>query len=152
MYWGHVDIHRRHLPHWEGAGAFYFVTWTVARPQSPLSAPERDIIADAIRHFADERYGLSAWVVMDDHVHVLVRPYHGWSLSRILHSWKSFSAHQIVRAGGRPAPVWQDESLGRIVRDDDEFKRFVCYIVENPQRRWPGTTGYDWVWSREGSG
>ena len=142
-----VDTRRRHLPHWEGAGAVYFVTWSLARPQAALSEAERDVVVEALRHFVDDRYGLSAWVVMDDHVHVLVRPFHGWALSRILHSWKSYTAHQIVRAHGRSAPVWQDESYDRIVRDEGELAKFTAYIVENPQRRWPTITGYRWVWS-----
>ena len=146
MYWGMVDTRRRHLPHWEGAGAIYFVTWSLARPQAVLSADERDLVVDALRHFADDRYGLSAWVVMDDHVHVIVRPFHGWSLSRILHSWKSYTAHQIVRAGRRAAPVWQNESYDRIVRDEDEMTRFTGYIVENPRRRWPELTEYKWMY------
>jgi REP element-mobilizing transposase RayT len=145
MFWGHLETRRRHLPHWEGAGAVYFVTWSLARQQRTMSAAERGIVANALRHFEGDRYGLAAWVVMDDHVHVIVRPFHGWSLSRILHSWKSYTAHELVRERERTSPVWLDESYDRIVRDEEELARFTTYIVKNPQRRWPALTEYEWV-------
>ena len=52
-------------------------------------------MADALRHFDGERYHLEAFVVMPNHVHVLVQLKPGHSLSEILHSWKSFAVHQI---------------------------------------------------------
>jgi hypothetical protein len=38
-----------------------------------LRRPEiADLVADALCHFEDERYSLSAWVVMPNHVHVVL--------------------------------------------------------------------------------
>jgi hypothetical protein len=46
------------------------------------------LIAGALRHFEDQRYTLGAWVVMPNHVHVVVRPKPSHALSGILKSWK----------------------------------------------------------------
>lgn len=55
-------------------------------------------------HFNDTRYRLHAWVVMPNHFHVLVQPLNDWLLSKIVASWKKFSAKKILeysrRAGG----------------------------------------------------
>jgi REP element-mobilizing transposase RayT len=123
----------------------YFVTWRLASNQPPLTVFERDHVAETIRHFADSRYELFAYVVMDDHVHALVEPHRDHDLERLLHSWKSFSAHSIRRAA---APLWQREYFDRIVRDEQEFDALVQYIVQNPYNRWPGVTAYPWVWCR----
>jgi REP element-mobilizing transposase RayT len=45
-----------------------------------------------------------AWVVMPNHVHALFRPFEGWSLAAILHSWKSFTANQANTILGRCGP------------------------------------------------
>jgi len=49
------------------------------------------IVVDSLRHFDSQRYVLDAFVAMPNHVHVLVQPAKDYSLSDILHSWKSSS-------------------------------------------------------------
>jgi REP element-mobilizing transposase RayT len=83
---------------------------------------------------------------MDDHVHIIVTPSEGWSLSSLLHSWKSYTAHQIQKAGARQAPIWQDECYDRIVRSEGELSAYLRYIRDNPLKRWPGQTNYRWLW------
>jgi REP element-mobilizing transposase RayT len=135
---------RRNLPHLRRAGATYFLTWSLADRRSGLSPTERDTVFNAIKHFDGSRYELLAVVVMDDHVHVLVRPFPGEPLSKIVHSWKSFSSHVLVKAG-RAAPVWLDEYRDSIVRDPEHLAHAARYIVKNPVQKWPETTRYPWV-------
>src|SRR5881394_2392275 len=47
------------------------------------------IVVSALRHFDRDRYLLDAFVVMPNHVHVLVQLAKGQALADILHSWKS---------------------------------------------------------------
>ena len=72
---------------------------------------------------------------MDDHVHVIVAPRPGFELSSLLHTWKSFTSHQLVKSLGRVALVWLDESCDRIIRDEQELTEKAHYILTNPQRR-----------------
>jgi REP element-mobilizing transposase RayT len=140
-------FYRRRLPHLRCNGAVYFVTWRLAEHQQPLTAIERDCVAGALKHFAGERYELFGYVVMDDHVHVVLGPLHGERLERLVHSWKSYCAHRIRRPGQRP--LWQREYFDRVLRDQHELDGFVQYILQNPGTRWPGVTDYPWVWCRE---
>jgi REP element-mobilizing transposase RayT len=103
----------------------------------------------AIRKFDGHRYELAAYVVMDDHVHALLAPLAPYELQGILHSWKSFTAHQ-MQHGHKPfGRVWQDEYFDRIIRDDHEFAQKAEYIVGNPRKRWPQVQEYPWVWPPE---
>ena len=90
------------------------------------------IVEGSLLHFQGERYALSAWCVMPNHVHVVVTPFSDHSLSRILHSWKSFSAHEINRLLGNTGSVWEEESFDHLVRNERELERFVHYTESNP--------------------
>ncbi|HEV2804949.1 MAG TPA: carbamoyl-phosphate synthase large subunit [Chthoniobacterales bacterium] len=91
------------------------------------------VVAHALAHFDRERYVLDTWVIMPNHVHVLVQPATGHALPDILHSWKSFTAKEINRLCGSKGTIWQDENYDRIVRDFDELQRLRSYISRNPE-------------------
>jgi len=60
------------------------------------------LVQDALLHFDGERYRLLAWVVMPNHVHVLIEPASGCRVAKIVQSWKSFTGRRIgewVREG-----------------------------------------------------
>ena len=137
--------YRRKLPHWRMLGAVYFVTWRLAKDQPPLHPEDRTLVVDAIRYFDGKRYEVLAYVVMDDHVHVLVQPLGQNELEQILHSWKSFTANGLRRLRERAAPVWQEEYFDRIVRNDSDLMEKAQYIMGNPLKRWPECTDYAWM-------
>ena len=91
-------------------------------------------VAAALRHFDGERYALGHFVVMPNHVHVLVRPLAGHTLSEILKSWKSFTASEINQSLGRTGTLWQDESFDHIVRTPQALEQFAEYIRQNPAK------------------
>jgi REP element-mobilizing transposase RayT len=100
----------------------------------------RAIVANALPHFDGARYWLDAWVVMPNHVHVVLTPLAGYDLSAILHSWKSFTSHAILKLlPGWEGPLWQKESFDHIVRDADHLQRFRAYIANNSRGLPPGT-------------
>jgi REP element-mobilizing transposase RayT len=92
------------------------------------------VVEEALQCFEGERYVLSGYVVMPNHVHVLVRPIQGHILKEILHSWKSFTAHKLNAALGRTGKVWQNESFDCIVRNAAQLDKYAAYIVENPAK------------------
>jgi type I restriction enzyme R subunit len=171
------------LPHWNQAGAIYFVTFRLADslPQEKLKiySQEREfwlannpephsleqnaeyyerfpkrlqewldagygsmilkdpmtnrIVTDAIRHFDGNRYTLDEFVVAANHVHALLTPHEGHELGQILHSWKSFTAKEILKlpvaSGLSTNPnVWQKESWDHIVRSERSLEKFREYI------------------------
>ena len=138
--------YRRRLPHWRLSGATYFVTWRLASGQQDLTPSERTLLVQALKHFEHQRYELAAYVVMNDHVHVVVTPLAERRLEEILRSWKSYTARTFQRETGRHGNVWLVESFDRIVRDDAELLEKAQYILNNPRKRWPEIMEYPWVW------
>ncbi|MGA2115524.1 MAG: transposase [Bryobacteraceae bacterium] len=99
-----------------------------------LRQPEiATLVAEAIDYHARDlqRYQLHAYVVMANHVHLLVTPL--VDVSTLLQSLKRFTAREANRLLGQTGQAfWQDESYDRLVRDEDEFQRIVRYIEWNP--------------------
>ena len=135
----------RNLPHWRQTNAVYFVTWRLHPSQTPLAALERDLVQAAITWFEHSRYALSSYVVMDDHVHVLVQPYRTHRLENIVGAWKGYSSKRIIQATDRRTPLWQPGYFDRIVRDERELAQKSAYVQNNPFKRWPELSRYPWM-------
>jgi adenine-specific DNA-methyltransferase len=93
-----------------------------------------EIVANAIKYFDGKRYELDEWVVMPNHVHVLVKPFENYSISDITHSWKSFSANEINKNINSSGQLWMHESYDHIVRNEKAFRAIKNYIKQNPQK------------------
>ncbi len=89
------------------------------------------MIEQALLHFDGDRYRLGSYVIMANHVHVLVSPLPGNGLADILHSWKSFTANELNKSTGEKGAVWQDESYDHIVRSLEQLAFYEGYIRKN---------------------
>jgi REP element-mobilizing transposase RayT len=114
-----------------------------------LRDPEiADVVAGAIRHFSGKRYELHAWVIMPNHVHAVLRPLGMYTLSALLHSWKSFTASEANRRLHRAGqPFWQTESYDHLIRDDADLHRCCHYTTMNPVNARFCVHPEAWVWS-----
>jgi|WetSurMetagenome_2_1015567.scaffolds.fasta_scaffold356264_1 hypothetical protein len=88
-------------------------------------------VQDSLLHFDAERYRLLAWSVMPNHVHVLVETMGGFALSRVLCSWKSYTAKEANRVLGRSGRFWHPEYFDRYIRDGAHYANAVSYIEAN---------------------
>jgi REP element-mobilizing transposase RayT len=57
------------------------------------------IVQDSLLFGDGDRYHLFAWVVMPNHVHVLIEQIPGWPMSKVVQSWKRHTSRQIHRLG-----------------------------------------------------
>ncbi len=96
----------------------------------------RKILEDALNYFNGTRYLLHAFVIMPNHVHLLIEPLADNKLIDILHSIKSFSANQINKALNRNGTLWQKESFDRIIRNETHYHNTVKYIQGNADALW----------------
>lgn len=141
-----------------------------------LADPEiAEMVQASLLHFDSQRYRLIAWVVMPNHVHNLVEPLNGWSIARIVASWKKFTARTIcdhlraypgnanlpigalrrgaskhthaIQENGVPRPVWHREYWDRYIRNAKHFSQAVAYIHENPVKAGLVPKPEDWQWS-----
>ncbi|MGO4882498.1 MAG: transposase [Bryobacteraceae bacterium] len=91
-------------------------------------------------------YRLRAWVLMINHVHILIYPVA--PLPRITKAIKNFSARRANAILGHSGqPFWQDESYDHWVRSAEEMEKIVRYIEGNPVAAGLVSRPEDWRWS-----
>lgn len=127
---GTLKISHRRLPHWRLKASTYFVTFRVA--EGRLNTEEITLVRDHILSGDERYYALIAAVVMPDHVHLLLIPCTGFSLSRILKGIKGVTARRVNHRRDTRGRLWQDESFDRIVRDQPELQEKLKYMFNNP--------------------
>jgi REP element-mobilizing transposase RayT len=89
---------------------------------------------------------LHAWVVMPNHVHLLLTPKIVPSVA--LRRLKGASARKANRLLGLTGqPFWQDESYDHLVRTQQGFERIENYILQNPVRAGLATIEEAHPWS-----
>jgi REP element-mobilizing transposase RayT len=91
-------------------------------------------------------YQLHAFVVMPNHVHLLLAPH--VTPSRLLKPLKGCTAREANRILGRTGePFWQRESYDHWVRGGAEFERIRRYIENNPVKAGLVAQASDYPWS-----
>lgn len=160
--------HRKLVKHYPTPGVCHELTWSCSGMRHALShADRRDLVQDAIRR-STERLGFAAlaFVVMTNHVHLLVRPrLPEYDLPGLLYAIKkpsSFQVKQLMRfqqdpdldsfmvverPGKTVFRLWQegpgyDRNLGQ-----DTLNASVRYIHLNPVRRGLCARAVEWRWS-----
>jgi putative transposase len=94
----------------------------------------RQIIAENLHHQNEVSYQLEAYVVMPNHVHVLVGIPGRDVMKRLCRNWKNYTAKKINAHLGSEGQFWQWESFDHIVRSAASLEKFRHYILENPQK------------------
>jgi REP element-mobilizing transposase RayT len=105
------------------------------------------MVQDALRHFDGRRYKLLAWVIMPNHVHVMVEQMAGYPLGDVIHAWKSFTAKEANKQLGASGSFWEPDYFDRFIRDQAHFDIAVHYIHENPVKAGLVASAEGWQWS-----
>jgi type I restriction enzyme R subunit len=90
------------------------------------------IVEDTLRHFHEKQYQLDSYVIMPNHVHVVVRLRPGFKLPIVVKAWKSVSSRKLSVLLGVKPPIWQGEYWDRLVRNQAHLDRCRSYIADNP--------------------
>jgi len=114
-----------------------------------LRRPEiAELVCAALRYFQGQRYLVKAWVVMPNHVHAVVWPMPGCTVSGIVQSWKrqtAREANKLLRRTG--LAFWQPEPFDHWIRNDEEHARCCRYVVNNPVKAGLCAVPQTWRWS-----
>jgi putative transposase len=116
------------------SGHYYFLTTCVAGRRRIFTNRKRTIVVlDAIRWLhAAGRFFVDAAVVMPEHLH-LVGQLGESTLAKVMHTLKSYSAYRLALAGVE-TPVWQEGYHDHELRDDEDYRTRVRYVLQNPLR------------------
>jgi REP element-mobilizing transposase RayT len=90
------------------------------------------VIQNALFHFDGQRYRLHSWVVMPNHIHILLTPAAGYGIPGIVHSLKSFTSNEANRLLDRKGEFWHVDYYDRYIRTEEHYYRTVEYIEMNP--------------------
>ena len=94
---------------------------------------------------------LHEYVVMPNHVHLLIRPIR--HLSQVTKWIKGASARMANQCLGRTGqPFWQDDSFDHWVRNEPEFEKIRNYIRNNPVHAGLVCEPEQWPYSSAGRG
>ncbi|MBC7796276.1 MAG: transposase [Pyrinomonadaceae bacterium] len=106
-----------------------------------------EIVRDSLQKFDGERYKLISWIIMPNHIHLLLKPLNGWELSKILQSFKSFTAQEANKFLNRSGKFWMREYFDRYIRDYEHFEKVFRYIENNPVKAGFCENPEDWEFS-----
>lgn len=71
---------------------------------------------------------------MPDHLHFVIQ-LKDTTLSRLMHSLKSYTSNEINKALGRRGQVWERQYYERGIRNEESLMEVVKYCLENPVRK-----------------
>jgi putative transposase len=113
-----------------GAGTYFVTSATFNRRRLFQIAINAELFLETLQQYRHAgHYKLHAFVVMPDHIHLLLSP-QGIALERVMALIKGGFSHQL----GSKLPVWQRGFTDHRIRDGNEFRMRRQYIHENPVR------------------
>jgi putative transposase len=129
-------------------GHCYFVTTTVSGRRPLFRNPENaSILLQVIYNQRKrKRFYLLGFVIMPEHLHLMIVPRQGNELSFIMQEVKKGSARLINSLGVRDDPeyyqrnskrgkVWMDKYYESIIRSEEDFSQRLEYMANNPVKR-----------------
>ena len=84
---------------------------------------------------------------MPNHVHLLTSVMADHSLPEVMHSFKSYAAHEANKMLSRSGQFWMEDYFDRYIRDADHFANTVRYIESNPVKAKLCAKPEDWPFS-----
>ena len=112
------------------AGTYFVTSATFNRRRLFQIAANAELFLATLQRYRHAgHYKLHAFVVMPDHIHLLLSP-QGVALERVMALIKGGYSHQL----GSKLPVWQRGYTDHRVRDRNEFEIRRQYIHDNPVR------------------
>jgi REP element-mobilizing transposase RayT len=133
--WFSTKIHRRNLPHWELKGSTYFITTRVDSKvgKSFLNAEAAWLMVSVLCREHKQKYLLQAYVVMPDHMHLIIKPINENKLAQIMQSLKGSAAYVINKLLKRTGKFWQTENFDHLIRDAVGLRDKWDYIKKSCQ-------------------
>ena len=130
------------------ADRFFFVTCRLAPGRRTLDESELNILTAVIGE-RRKTYGflITAWVLLPDHWHAILYPYHPLTVSDLMHGIKVSSASRINKGRNEAGCLWQPRFFDRALRTVKEYHEACAYIHQNPVKAGLVARAENWMWS-----
>jgi putative transposase len=109
----------------------YFVS-TQTEDRKPFFRHERwaRLMLSTLSHYDGTGYKLHAYVVMPDHLHLLISPFESVGKSvQLIKGGFSFRAKRELEWNGE---TWQPGFTDHRIRDEEDWRKHLAYIQNNP--------------------
>jgi len=133
------------LQRYQEDGDLHFITFSCYQRQPFLADPDARHTFERALERVRQWYGLLVWgyVVMPEHVHLLVSEPERGRLATALQMLKQIVSHEL----GDGTPFWHVRYYDFNVWSDKKRIEKLRYIHRNPVRRGLVTKPEDWAWS-----
>ena len=91
-----------------------------------------ELLPDVVSHYRSRAYLLHEFVVMPDHVHILMTP--NVSLEKAIQFIKGGFSFRVKKELGSNLEIWQKGFSDQRIRDSADFAEHVLYIHQNPMK------------------
>ena len=120
--------------HRTAPGCTYFVTTKTWGGRSLFQVAETaEIVVEVLlRHRAAGAYHLHEFVLMPNHLHLLLTPGRTTTLEKAMQLIKGASSYEIHKRRGTRMAVWQPSFFESTIRDAQDFRAQADYIRLNP--------------------
>jgi putative transposase len=113
-----------------------------------LDDADRHAYLSALREAAAlQRVAVHAYVLMDNHIHLLVTPPTAEALSKMLQALGRRYVSAFNRRHGRAGTLWEGRFRATVLESGPHVLTCMRYIEQNPQRLIPPTAATDYLWS-----
>ena len=118
-------------------GGTYFVTTNSWQRRAVFRKPEwADIVERKVfEHREKGEYLVHRYVIMPDHLHVILTPGCSTTLERAAQLIKGGSSDDIGRAFQTHLPIWQPGFTQHLIRDGADYESHVGYIDANAVKK-----------------
>lgn len=106
-----------------------------------------EIFVNKLSAMRDTKFRLKAWIIMPNHIHLLITPCAGKSVPRIMQSIKGATARDANIFLKRTGAFWMRDYFDRFIRDYEHFIKAFNYIENNPVKAGLCTKKSDWKYS-----
>jgi putative transposase len=115
------------------AGTYFVTTDTWQKHPLFINTVLADIVVEQIVSCRDRGfYKLHAFVLMPDHLHVLLTPADATTIEKAMQMIKGGSAHKMGLERPQKFPIWHAGFHDRWMRDAGEYRGSKLYIEQNP--------------------
>jgi putative transposase len=127
----------------------YFITICAHMQQNLFQRNEvaELMVATLFKYRDAAEFELHEYVVMPNHIHVLLSINDQQTLGRVIQLIKGGSSHCLRENGIVLRAVWEQRYYDRRVRDAQEFAEFSRYIQQNPVRKGLAERAEDYPYS-----
>jgi putative transposase len=128
------------------AYVIYHVCSQVNRGAMELGEEEIKLLFLDFVERAKKKFGFKLWnfTVMDNHIHFLIQPDEGVSLSKIMQWIKCNFAKKWNKMHNTKGHFWGERFFSRVIEDEGDFERTSAYIDENPVKANLVKAAEDW--------